>query len=192
MIHMPRILQTSLPLLLLFFLVLPVSAREIKGVEIPETMEVGGRTLVLNGAGMRSKFLLDVYIGALYLEQPSHDGTAVAAADAPMLMRMYFVFDGVPADRLRKGWMKGLLRIVPDPDEQLRSAMTAFANVFTVKVQRGDIYDVAWLPGRGLEVRFNGKLIRTIDNLDLKKALFTIWVGDKAGDADLRKALLGL
>ena len=50
----------------------PVAALQVGGVDVPEKVTVAGypQPLLLNGAGMRSKFFIDVYVGALYLPQP--------------------------------------------------------------------------------------------------------------------------
>ncbi len=184
-------MKTLVALACLLLVAVPAAARQVAGVGLPDTLELAGHRLLLNGAGIRTKYLLDIYIGALYLEHPDHDGDRIAAADAPMLMRMHFLFDGIPPERLSRGWMKGLRRIAPHADNDLKKAMQRFCGLFTVRVRRHDVYDVAWLPGRGLEVRFNGRLLATIDSLALKQTLFAIWVGDAPGDRDLKTALLG-
>ncbi len=46
-----------------------VTAKTIDDVNVPETVQVQGEVLKLNGAGIREKFLLDIYVGALYLKK---------------------------------------------------------------------------------------------------------------------------
>ena len=108
-----------------------------------------------------------------------------------MLVRLHFIYDGVDADKLSNGWMKGLTRIAPDADENLQKAMAEFSGLFTVRVKENDVYDITWMPNTGLEVRFNGSLLLVINSLDFKKALFAIWIGEKPGDADLKVGMLG-
>jgi len=40
---------------------------EVKGVKVDESVQVGVNTLVLNGAGVRTKMMFKVYVAALYL-----------------------------------------------------------------------------------------------------------------------------
>ena len=40
---------------------------ELAGVTLPNTTEVAGETLKLNGIGLREKFWIDIYAAALYL-----------------------------------------------------------------------------------------------------------------------------
>ena len=72
-------------LLSLLIYSLPASAVEIEGVEIPETDSVvdSKTTLLLNGAGLREKFFIDVYIGALYLQAKTPDAHAILSDDGP-------------------------------------------------------------------------------------------------------------
>ena len=54
---------------LALLLALPVQAADVAGVNFPESRDVVGKTLVLNGAGVREygMFGIDVYAAALYL-----------------------------------------------------------------------------------------------------------------------------
>ena len=54
-----------------WFFCTPLAAREVAGVKLDEQVQLGGTPLVLNGAGVRSKFFVKVYVGALYLSKPS-------------------------------------------------------------------------------------------------------------------------
>ncbi|NOX76798.1 MAG: chalcone isomerase, partial [Gammaproteobacteria bacterium] len=60
-------------LLLLFFLPVGGYALEVAKVNIPEQIKLADTTLTLNGAGIRSKFFFDIYVGALYLPQKTRD-----------------------------------------------------------------------------------------------------------------------
>ena len=39
----------------------------IADVNIPDSFSAGGHRLILNGAGIREQFFMDLYVGALYL-----------------------------------------------------------------------------------------------------------------------------
>jgi hypothetical protein len=178
---------------LFIFLCLPanMSAREIGGVQLPDSVSVAGNKLILNGAGIRTKFIFDVYAGGLYLRSPYHDEEAIIAADTPMLVRMHFIHDGISPEKMQHGWLKGFRRLAPDADKKLQQAMAKFNDLFTVTVRENDIYDIGWIPGKGLEVRFNGRVLDVIDSFDLKKVLFTIWFGKDPADSDLKEGMLG-
>ena len=46
-----------------------VNAAELAGVTLPDTQQVAGKTLVLNGMGIRTKYIVKIYVGGLYLER---------------------------------------------------------------------------------------------------------------------------
>ena len=49
----------------------PVAARaaDVGGVKVEDKAMVGGQELALNGAGVRTRLVFKVYVGALYLPQ---------------------------------------------------------------------------------------------------------------------------
>ncbi len=178
-------------LLLLLISAAPAAALEIGGVKIPDSVEVAGKKLVLNGAGLRTKLFFKIYAGGLYLAEPAEDAAAVINADAPMLVRMHFIYDGVSAEKLQQGWMDGFALTAPGADENLRQAFSAFSSLFNEEAEKNDIYDISWLPGKGVEVVINGSSQGVISGLDFKKALFAIWLGADPVDDDLKEGMLG-
>src|SRR6266404_23414 len=70
----------AVPLLLAY--TSPATAREVAGVTLPETTSASGKTLILNGAGLRTRFFFKVYVIGLYLERPATDAGAVLGTDS--------------------------------------------------------------------------------------------------------------
>ena len=66
-------------------------AATLAGVTLPDTVQVGSTMLVLNGMGIRTKYMVKVYVAGLYLEQKSSDPGAIIKADAPKRIVMQFV-----------------------------------------------------------------------------------------------------
>src|SRR5262249_42735499 len=54
-------------------------AMEVADVNFPRTMQAGGKTLTLNGAGLRTRFMFKVYAIGLYLEHPATDAATILA-----------------------------------------------------------------------------------------------------------------
>ena len=44
-------------------------ALDVGGVRVPDTAKIGNAELALNGAGIRTRAIFKVYVGALYLPQ---------------------------------------------------------------------------------------------------------------------------
>ena len=169
----------------------PVSALEIGGVQLPDSVHVAGQKLSLNGAGLRTKMFFKIYAGGLYLTTPMQDAQAIISADEPMLVRMHFIYDGVNAEKLQNGWKEGFALTVPDADGNLQQAIDAFIGLFNEQAKKNDVYDISWIPGKGMQIRFNGKVQGEISGLDLKKGLFAIWLGKDPVDDDLKEGMLG-
>ena len=62
---------------------LPASALEVAGVKVADSITVDGKTLQLNGAGLRTKSFpkVKVYVAALYVTEPSTDPAALVALE---------------------------------------------------------------------------------------------------------------
>ncbi|GLX82710.1 chalcone isomerase family protein [Thalassotalea eurytherma] len=56
-------------------------SKQITGIEVPETKHVTQTLLTLNGAGVRSKFFMDLYVGSLYLKTPETIADKVITLD---------------------------------------------------------------------------------------------------------------
>jgi hypothetical protein len=66
-----------------------------------------------------------------------------------------------------------------------------FISVFKKEIKEGDIYDLVYVPGKGVEVLKNNESRSIIKGLPFKKAMFGIWFSDKPAQKSLKKAMLG-
>ncbi len=167
------------------------SALEVEGVALPERVEVAGQALQLNGAGVRTKFFFDIYVGSLYLPQPAHTAEAALAMPGPKRVRMDFLYRKVPRDKIVQGWEEGFRRNQP-PNQlaRLRARLDAFNALFG-DMKRGDTVVLDLIPGEGVRVVINGKLRGVIPGDDFARALLAVWLGPHPADADLKRAMLG-
>ncbi len=184
-----RYLFTSLFLLL----TLSVSshAAEVAGVSIPDTTKAGDTSLVLNGAGVRSKLFIKGYVGSLYLPQKSTDASAIINADTPLVIRLDITSGMVTADKMRKAILEGFENATDGNTAPVQQGIDSFLNVFRNKVSKGDTFEFIYLPGTGTRILKNGTEQVTIPGLDFKKALVGIWLSDKPAQESLKKAMLG-
>ena len=179
-------MKTVLLTLLLVFTV-QTHAKEIGGADLPDTMTVAGETLALNGAGLRKKFVVKVYAGALYLKKKSSDANAIASADEPMAIRMHFLY-GVSPEQLTDAFDEGFAAAVgKDGMTKMKSNIDAFYALFKDKTKKHDTYDIIYTPGKGVAVHFNGTESGVVGDAAFKEAVFKIWLGDKPTDGNLKK-----
>ena len=168
-----------------------VAAKDIGGVNLPDSLTAGKNQLLLNGAGLRKKLFVKVYAGGLYLTQKNKDAQKIVSADEAMAIRMHFIYDGVSADKLIAAWNEGFENATGGNISPIKKEADAFNAFFTEEAKKGDIYDVVYVPGEGVSVYIKGNLKGTIKGLDFKKAVFGIWLGEKPADKDLKNGMLG-
>ena len=167
-------------------------ALEMEGVQVPDTARLAdGTALVLNGAGTRTKFVFDVYVGALYLPAKTTDAAAVLAAPVPNRVLMHFVYDEVDAESLREAWTDGFeANHTAEQLEALRPRLERFNALFTGAVE-GDRFTLDFVPGAATEVSRNGEVLGRIEGDDFNRALLAVWLGRRPADARLKEGMLG-
>jgi hypothetical protein len=167
----------------------PVAARQIAGVEVAESVEVGGQALRLNGAGLRRKLVFDVYVGALYLPAPCADAAAILAAEAPWKVVLTFKRD-VDHDKILKGFTDAFEQNSPGELTHLAGELERFHAVL-VDVREGQILALHYLPGAGTTLSAPGGGAVTVPGRTFGEALLRTWLGARPADPDLKAALLG-
>ncbi len=168
----------------------PALAREVAGVQFPDTVAAGGKELKLNGAGLRTKFFVKVYAGGLYLAQPSGDAEAVVAADAPKRVRMVFLRD-VDKAKILDTYREGFRNNSAGPAlDALLAKLDQIAPAL-VDMRKGDEMVVTYVPGEGTTVAAGGGTPVTVEGKDFADAMFRNWLGERPADGDLKKGLLG-
>jgi hypothetical protein len=171
---------------------LPAHARRVGGVEIPETLESGGTSLVLNGAGIRNKYFIGVYVGGLYLKQRSADAAAIIDADEVMAVELRITSGLITSDRMKKSTEEGFRKSTGGNSAPFREQIDALIGVYDEKIDDGDIFDIVYVPGKGVDVYKNGAHQGTVESgLPFKRALFGIWISERPVQASLKRAMLG-
>lgn len=176
---------------LLLLVSAPIPARDLDGVNIPDSLALAGEKtpLRLNGAGYRKKFFIKVYIGALYLAQPANQANAVLDAGTPRSMRLQFLRD-VSQDQFATAWNDGIAANHTAAEMQTLRARIDQLNTLVGSVRRNDVLRIDMRPRADTEVWLNDKLRGSIGGVDFQRALLTAWVGAKPADAGLKQAVL--
>jgi hypothetical protein len=182
-------------ILVVIFSVLMMSsiavAMQVGKVTLPDSLTAGKDTLLLNGAGFRKKLFIKVYAAGLYLKEKSSDPHKIIDADAPMAIRMHFVYHEVSRKKLVNAWNEGFNNGTRDNIEQIKSEIDTFNSFFSESAEENDIYDIIYIPEQGISVYIKGQLKGTIKGIDFKKAVFSIWLGEKPADTNLKNKMIG-
>jgi hypothetical protein len=179
-------------LLLTLLVVSPaINAKEIEGVNMPEYLEVGKSKLILNGAGVRSKFFMDLYVGGLYLENKSNNPQEIIDSDEPMAIRLHIISSLITSKKMENATREGFENATKGDTEPIKSQIEEFISVFKEKIEKNDIFELTYLPAEGLEVYKNGEFKSRIEGPAFKRALFGIWLGEKPAQKSLKEEMLG-
>ncbi len=164
-------------------------AASLAGVTLPDTAAVSGQPVRLNGLGLREKYLVDVYVGGLYLTNPTGDAAAAIAADEPKRMVMHFVYRAVSRERMHAVFLEGFGSTATGPQSAKVKRMGEWVPAEGVK--RGDELAFDYVPGVGTSMTLNGRTLGTIEGADFMKLVFGIYLGPNPPTAALKEGLLG-
>jgi hypothetical protein len=185
-----RKIATSLCAALLFLAsVAGLRAATLAGVTLADTVKAGDTTLVLNGLGLRKKFVVKVYIAGLYLPQKSSDASAILKADTPMRMVMHFVHSA-SQKQMADAFDESFDSNSPEARKTMKADVDRFLAAIE-PVKEGDEMSFTYLPGAGTTFAVNGKDRLTIAGSGFARLLFAVWLGPKPPNADLKSGILG-
>jgi hypothetical protein len=176
-----------------FLMTMPsIAQTEVAGVNLPNTLEVGETQLTLNGAGVREKFWMDMYAGGLYTNVKMTKASKVMNDDSPMAIELHIVSGLISSKKMSSAVEEGFQNSTKGNTKPFRPKIDKFISFFSNEITAGDVFDITYLPSKGVVVFKNNKELGTIEGLDFKKALFGIWFCDKPADEDLMNGMLSL
>ncbi|MBA54617.1 MAG: chalcone isomerase [Pseudomonadales bacterium] len=166
---------------------------DIGGINLPETLKAQDTDLQLNGAGIREKWFLDLYVGGLYLPAKQNDAEAILKAAEPMAIRLHIISGMITSEKMTNATMEGFENSTHGHTGPLKAEIDKFLATFAEPIKEGDIFDFVYVPGSGVQIIKNGTAAQTIKGGEaFKEALFGIWISDKPAQKSLKKGMLGL
>jgi len=170
------------------------SAADVAGVKLDDKAQVESRDLVLNGAGLRTRFrVVKVYVIGLYLPEKKSDAAGVLSLSGPKRAAIHMLRD-VGADTFTDGLVEGLKANHSEADyKALEPRVKELSDTMTQigEAKNGMTIALEWT-GAATRLTVNGKPAgKPIAGEDFYKALLRIWIGDKPVQDDLKKSLLG-
>jgi len=164
-------------------------ALDVAGVNVAPTVTVQQKTLSLNGAGIRKKLFIKVYVGSLYTERKATTPAQLLADPGEKLVRMNFVYKKVEKEKMVEGFAEGFANNSPGVAGSAEAK--AFLSWFTADFVAGDTVDISLSPDGTVAASHNGKALGTVRSPALVQGVLLIWFGEKPADADLKKGMLG-
>lgn len=177
---------------LAFTVAAPTLAVEAGGVRFDDKLSLAGSELVANGAGVRTKFVFDVYAIALYL--PARASSLEAIARGPRRIAIQLLRNVAAADfvdALKTGMQANLGE---GEFAALGPQIAQFSEIVAAggEVKKGSPVTIDYLPGAGTRVSIGGRAQgKDIAGEAFYDALLRIWLGAKPVQSDLKSRLLG-
>lgn len=178
---------------------LPAHAVRYEGQDFPDTLQLGGSTLALNGAGKRQVAIYPLYLAALYLPHKAGTPEAIYSQAGPKRLEMRIVIPlvkDVSTQEFVKAITKGVNRNSTEAEkaavaERVKQFNAAISEVGRVK--KGDLLHIDYLPDHGGTVlTVNGKVWgKPIEGQEFYTAFLKVFLGDNNSDSRLRTGLLG-
>jgi Chalcone isomerase-like len=169
-------------------------AADIEGVKVEERVKVGASELQLNGAGVRTRIIFKVYVGALYLPERKTAAAEVQALNGPKRVSMTLLRD-LGARQLSDALESGIRANHSEAElAALKARVDALVAIMNEigSVKEKTAITLDFLPDSGTQISVDGVARgKPIPGADFYVALLKIWLGDKPVDASLKKAMLG-
>jgi len=166
----------------------------VGGVKYTPTVPLAGQELVLNGAGVRYKFVVKVYTAGLYMTHKAATAEQALATPGPKRVHIVMLRD-IDANELGRLFTRGMQDNASKEDFSKSIPGTIkMADIFSSrkKLNAGDSFSVDFVPGQGTTVLVNGKATaEPIKEPEFFTALLRIWLGPNPADGALKDALLG-
>jgi hypothetical protein len=179
-------------LLLLLMSAHSARALEIQGVTVPPTAQVGGETLQLNGAGLRTFSLLmipiKIYVASLYTPSAIRSDSGMMSSQGPMEFDFTFL-RAVSQSDVTKAWESQFAQSVSYTYPGYARDRDAFIAMFGPLQNLG--VEKVQLLGTNTVIFDQGVRKGTITGRDFQKSFLSLWFGSNPVAADLKNALLG-
>ncbi|VAW55671.1 FIG026291: Hypothetical periplasmic protein [hydrothermal vent metagenome] len=170
-----------------------VSARQLDDVTLPDTVTLENTSvaLQLNGMGYRTKFIFNIYVGALYTESKVKSRDDAQALAGPKRVVMHMTYDEVSHEKMADAWTEGFEdNNSSEQFEKLSLRLKTFISYFP-DLKKDDVITLDYIPASGTVVTVNGKANAVIEGADFYTALLDVWLGEEPADDDLKDAMLG-
>ena len=177
---------------LMFFLCFMLQAEKVSGIEFPDKIEADGENLIFIGGGTRTRCFVSIYHSGLYLKNKINNGENVVNDNLPMAVRMYFVYSLVKKEKIISVWNECFDNVTDGRIDPIKTEVASFCHLFGFEdVKNGDVFELVFTPEKGVSVIKNSKQLGYVKGLPFKKALFSVWFGNKPIQENLKTGMLG-
>ncbi|MCP4679549.1 MAG: hypothetical protein GY854_29475 [Deltaproteobacteria bacterium] len=163
----------------------------VEGNSYPDTVSVAGKTLKLVGAGLREKWVFDVYTMAAYSERGSCGAGAQIKKDEVKYLRLDMLRT-VDAEKMASTLKEAFDNNTPaNASQVLKDMVNTFTGYFKKACTKGTKLEFTYVPGKGTSLKQNGKSLGpNIKGKDFADVLWGCYFSKKTCCPDLKKQIL--
>lgn len=162
----------------------------VGGIKMPGHITVAEEKMQLNGAGVRNKYYIDMYVCGLYLKSKSTDPDETRNADEKMGIRLHIISNMVTTKRMQQAIREGFEKSTHNKSEPFKKEIEMLIKAFSDPIKKDDVFELHYSPKTGSAVFKNGTKKVQLQGHAFKKALFGIWLGDNPSHKELRDQLM--
>lgn len=182
-----KIQNTAMLLAIALIISSPAFATEVSGVTFQARIMDEGVDMQLKGTSLKRVVFFKAFVAAFY---EGFDNSNALLGEAPKRIEVeYFV--NIPAAKMQNFTIDSMKdNITEEEFEALANEIESMGRYF-VDLKPGDRYSLTYVPGFGTKFAYNGELTGIIEGKDFQKALFSVWIGEKPFDQEIKKEILG-
>ncbi len=170
----------------------PALAMSAGGITMPDSIDIEGQHLRLNGMGVRLFTFLHIrgYVAGLYVASQSHDAAALLTQPGAKVLKIEFVRTA-GAGRVQDEYRRGhVLNCVPGCSKTEEAGFVQLLDTAKA-VRQGDTTTFIFLPDQ-VDVLFNDRKIAAIQGAEFSHHLLASFLGHQPPTTALRDGLLGI
>ncbi|RZI80972.1 MAG: hypothetical protein EOP38_20805 [Rubrivivax sp.] len=174
-------------------------AGEVEGIPVEDSYMVDGGKLVLNGAGMRKRAYFKTDVTSIYLSAPRNSIEGIEAAPGGKRIHLVILRD-IPGSTASRYFINDFKAVATDAEfKQLINEIGQLGEIYSKirQVNKGDVFNIDWVPGKGISSSLNGKPMvldgnpATYMNNELMYRLMVRMYLTSGGSSEMRENLLG-
>jgi len=111
------------------------AAQEVSGVSVPDNVSLEGTSLHYQGAGVRSKFFIDLYVGSLFTQKA--DKNVIKSQDVSAI-RLNIISGLITSEKMISAINDGFDGATAGNTAPISAEIAEFIGVFSEEIVKGD------------------------------------------------------
>ncbi|MHB8454466.1 MAG: chalcone isomerase family protein [Acidiferrobacterales bacterium] len=185
-----KVLLKFLVMLTLALGVTTATAAELAGVHLADAINVGKARLQLNGIALRTKYMFKIYVGGLYLAQPSSNAADIVRTDAPKALVMQFMRD-IKRETMVEAYQEAFANNAPELLARDKADVDRFL-AFLPAVKEGERMVFSYAPGKGSTFVLGGSAPLIIRGKEFADLYLLVFIGPNPPTPEVKQGLLGM